>query len=324
MKRIAVLCSGGDAPGMNAAIRSVVRYGLVEGVEVIGVKRGYSGLLEGLFEPMQLSSVANLIQKGGTFLLTSRCKEFRKKEGRKKAAEVLRKEKVDGLVVLGGDGSFQGGHLLAEEHGISVAGVPCTIDNDVFGTDDTIGFDTAINTALDAIDRIRDSASSHERTFMVEVMGRSSPFIATHVGIGGGAETICTPEEGNLVNIEGMIETLQYSMKRGKGSSIIVIAEGARPGRSYEIAEELKKKGGIDAKVAILGHIQRGGSPTARDRWLASLSGVEAVRALLRGEKETMIATDQGRVTTKKLSICFDREKPFSQELLKIAHALSR
>ncbi|MCC7441760.1 MAG: 6-phosphofructokinase, partial [Bdellovibrionales bacterium] len=261
LQSIAVLTSGGDAPGMNAAIRSVVRYGISRGCKVYGVKKGYRGLIEGLIEPLVESSVANIIQRGGTILKTDRCEEFRTKPGRRKAAAHLRELSIEGLVVIGGDGSFRGAHLLELETRFPTVGIPGTIDNDIAGTDDTVGFDTAINTACEAIDRIRDTASSHDRLFLLEVMGRSSGFIAAHVGIGGGAETIVVPDAAAM-SIPAICNTIDRGVMRGKGSSIVVVAEGPKAGHSTRIADALAKKG-YSPKVCILGHTQRGGAPTA-------------------------------------------------------------
>ncbi|NDG84591.1 MAG: 6-phosphofructokinase, partial [Proteobacteria bacterium] len=285
-KRIAVLTSGGDAPGMNPAIRAVVRTTIAMGAESMGIQRGYSGLLEGLIHPMVPSSVANIIQRGGTILRTSRCPEFMKPAGRKRAISILQQQGVDGLVVIGGDGSFRGARLLHEESGIPVVGIPGTIDNDIAGTDDTIGFDTAVNTGIQLIDKIRDTASSHDRIFLVEVMGRHSGMIALHTGIGGGAESIIVPEVKTSIN--SICESIERGIRRGKTSSIIVIAEGCQFGGAGPVSRELEKRG-YSTKLAILGHTQRGGSPSAHDRLLASTLGAVAVHALLGGVKEGMI-----------------------------------
>jgi 6-phosphofructokinase 1 len=291
MKRIGVLTSGGDAPGMNAAIRAVVRSGISAGTEVCGIWSGYTGLLEGNLLQLSASSVANTIQRGGTWLKTSRSDEFRTKAGRKKAAAVLESAGIEGLVVIGGDGSYRGALALHQEHGIHVVGVPGTIDNDIPGTDDTIGFDTAINTAVEMIDRIRDTASSHNRIFIVEVMGRASGNIALSVGLSCGAEFVMIPEV--KTKIQDIHLGLQRSIARGKLSSILVAAEGSPLGGANEIAKKLKVLG-HDAKVAILGHTQRGGSPTAHDRILASCMGQLAVESLLGGKPEGMIVSMKG------------------------------
>jgi 6-phosphofructokinase 1 len=299
VKRIAVLTSGGDAPGMNAAIRAVVRTTIALGAEAMGVQRGYSGMLEGLIHPMTPSSVANIIQRGGTILRTSRCEEFMKASGRKKAIENLKRQGVDGLVVIGGDGSFRGARHLHEESGIPVIGVPGTIDNDIAGTDDTIGFDTAVNTGIQLIDKIRDTASSHDRIFLVEVMGRHSGMIALHTGMGGGAESIIVPEV--KTSVDSICEIIDRGVRRGKTSSIIVVAEGCQFGGATPLATQIEKRG-YSAKLAILGHTQRGGSPSAHDRLLASTLGAVAVHALLGGIKEGMVGVkgDEVRITSFK------------------------
>jgi 6-phosphofructokinase 1 len=286
LKHIAVLTSGGDAPGMNAAIRAVVRTGIYNGLKVTGILRGYDGLMKREFQPMELRSVANTIQRGGTIIKTGRSKEFYHAKGRKIAAQTLIAAGIDGLVAIGGDGTFTGAHLLWDEHQIPIVGVPGTIDNDVFGTDYTIGFDTAVNTALEAIDKIRDTAASHDRLFIVEVMGRNSGHIALEVGLAGGAEEVFMPE--HKVSIKHVCKVIARGIKRGKGSSILVCAEGDKPGEAYKIAREIKKIGGYDAKICILGHIQRGGSPTAKDRNLASRLGSAAVRMFMEGQCDVM------------------------------------
>jgi len=294
IKSLAVLTSGGDAPGMNAAIRAVVRYGIAHGCDVYGVTKGYSGLLEGEIHPMSASSVANIIQRGGTILKTDRCEAFFQRSVRREAAHILRRKGIEGLVVIGGDGSFAGAAKLEKETGFPTIGVPGTIDNDIYGTDDTIGFDTAVNTAMDSIDRIRDTASSHDRIFLVEVMGRSSGFIALETGIGGGAETILLPEQS--LSIHEICDTIERGNKRGKTSSIIIVAEGEKPGKSQLIETELAKRG-YPAKVCILGHTQRGGMPTAHDRMLASAMGASAVAYLLAGQSAGMVAVQKNQIT---------------------------
>lgn len=321
MKKIGVYTSGGDAPGMNAAIRAVVRMGIAKGLEVYGIYQGYVGMIEGKISPLQPRDVANIIQRGGTVLKTGRSAEFMKPEFRKKAAENLRAFGIDGLVCIGGDGSYRGAHALWEEHKIPVVGIPGTIDNDIFGSDNTIGFDTAVNTALDAIDKIRDTAASHDRLFIVEVMGRNSGHIASHVGLAGGAEEIFTPD-GNTT-VDKAVERIKESMKRGKTSSIIVAAEGQKPGRAYDLAEAIRKKSGLDAKVCILGHLQRGGSPTASDRILASRMGAAAVETLIAGQTDVMIGTESEKLITMSLEIVTKSEKKSSMDLVNLAVALS-
>ncbi|MEK6705248.1 MAG: 6-phosphofructokinase [Bdellovibrionota bacterium] len=317
---IAVLTSGGDAPGMNAAVRSVVRYGLAHGCKMYGVMKGFRGLLDGHITRLEASSVANVIQRGGTILKTDRCKEFYKKSARKRAAEVLISYGIEGLVVIGGDGSFTGAGLLEKETGFPTIGVPGTIDNDIFATDDTIGFDTAVNTAVEAIDRIRDTASSHDRIFLVEVMGRSSGFIAIMVGIAGGAETVIIPEIKQPVS--AVCNTIDRGIKRGKSSSIIVVAEGPKPGLSYRIANDLSKRG-YSSKVCILGHTQRGGSPTAHDRLLASALGASAVAYLLAGKSDAMVGMQKGHIVLVPFKNVIGRKRLLPNEILELAQILA-
>ncbi|RTI08439.1 6-phosphofructokinase, partial [Thermus scotoductus] len=287
MKRIGVFTSGGDAPGMNAAIRAVVRQAYALGLEVIGIRRGYAGMILGEMVPLGVRDVANILQRGGTVLLTARSQEFLTEEGRAKAAEKLKAAGIEGLVAIGGDGTFRGAMRLLEEHKVPVVGVPGTIDNDLYGTDYTIGFDTAVNTALEAIDRIRDTAASHERVFFIEVMGRSSGFIALDVGLAGGAEVIAVPEEP--VDPKTIAEGLMESLRRGKSSSIVVVAEGAYPGGAAGLLAAIQEHVRVEARVTVLGHIQRGGSPTAKDRILASRLGAAAVEALAGGTSGVMV-----------------------------------
>ena len=319
-KAIAVLTSGGDAPGMNAAIRAVVRYGLSQGCQVYGVTKGYSGLLEGQIQPMNASSVANIIQRGGTILKTDRCEAFHKKAVRQEAANILKRKSIDGLVVIGGDGSFTGAHFLEKETGLPTIGVPGTIDNDIAGTTDTIGFDTAVNTAIEAIDRIRDTASSHDRIFLVEVMGRSSGFIALQVGMGGGAETIIVPEMRE--SVAQICRTIERGIKRGKTSSIIVVAEGPVSGLSQRLATDLSKRG-YSPKVCILGHTQRGGTPTAHDRLLASVLGASAVAYLLAGKSNAMVGVQSDKVVLVPFKQVVENKKKLDKELLLLAGILA-
>jgi 6-phosphofructokinase 1 len=321
MKKIAVYTSGGDAPGMNAAIRAVVRTAVTKNVEVIGIKHGYVGMIENQMTPLLMRDMANIIQRGGTILKTGRSAEFLKPEYRTKAAANLKTAGIEGLVCIGGDGSFRGAQALFTEHQIPVIGICGTIDNDVYGTDDTIGFDTAVNTALDAIDKIRDTADSHDRVFIVEVMGRNSGYIASHVGVAGGAEEILTAD--NIIPVEKMIERLKESRVRGKTSSIIVTAEGQKPGRSYDLADAIRKKSGLDAKVCILGHQQRGGSPTAHDRILASRLGSAAVISLLSGKLNLMIGNKGADLIEVSLDLVTKHEKPGDNSLIHLAKSLS-
>jgi 6-phosphofructokinase 1 len=321
MKKIGVYTSGGDAPGMNAAIRAVVRVGIAKGLEVDGILSGYVGMIENKIQSLSLRDMANIIQRGGTILKTGRSPEFMKADTRAKAAAVLKQHGIEGLVCIGGDGSFRGAHALWEEHKIPVIGIPGTIDNDIYGSDNTIGFDTAVNTALDAIDRIRDTAASHDRLFIVEVMGRNSGFIASHVGLAGGAEDIFTPD-GNTT-VDKVVDRIHHSIQRGKTSSIIITAEGQKPGRAYDLAEAIRKKSGMDAKVSILGHQQRGGSPTASDRILASRLGAAAVDALLGGKSSLMIGTDGNKLVEVPLKTAIENHKKTPLDLVALANILA-
>jgi 6-phosphofructokinase 1 len=321
IRKIGVYTSGGDAPGMNAAIRAVVRTAIMHGIEVTGIIQGYCGLIEKEFMPLELRSMANIIQRGGTMLKTGRAPEFHNPQVRAKAAANARAEGIDAMVCIGGDGSFTGAHLLWQEHRFPIVGVPGTIDNDIAGTDSTIGFDTAVNIALEAIDRIRDTAASHDRLFIVEVMGRDSGFIATDVGIAGGAEEIFIPE--NPVTPDQAIERIKAGMSRGKKSSILVAAEGHKPGRAYDLAEAIRKKAGFDAKVCILGHIQRGGSPTAADRILASRLGAAAVEALRRGECDAMVGVSHGDIVVVPFDDVIGHKKHVRDELVQLLRTLS-
>lgn len=317
---IGVLTSGGDAPGMNAAIRAIVRTGISRGCQIRGILRGYSGILNHQFIELSASSVANQIQRGGTLLKTDRCEAFFKKSVRKEAAQILRDEGIEGLIVIGGDGSFTGAHLLEKETGFPILGVPGTIDNDIAGTDDTIGFDTAVNTAIEAIDRIRDTASSHDRIFLVEVMGHSSGFIGLQVGIGGGAETIILPEKNETV--DSICKTIERGLRRGKSSSIIVVSEGPQPGLSNRLSGDLKKRG-YSSRVCILGHTQRGGSPTAHDRILASSLGSLATAHLLAGTSNAMVGVQKSEVVLVPFSKVFGKKKKLPAELFRMAQILA-
>lgn len=321
MKRIGVLTSGGDAPGMNACIRAVVYVGLSRGLEVLGIRRGYIGLIQGEMEPVGKKSVANVIHLGGTILGTTRCPEFETKEGRARAIDVLREAKIDGLLLIGGDGTFKGATLLEQESGVAIIGVPGTIDNDVYGTDYTIGFDTAINTALEAIDRIRDTALSHERLFFVEVMGHHSGFIALESGIAGGAEELIIPEVPE--NIDELCAHLEISFRQVDRSAIVVVAEADQPGVAFKIAREVKDKAGFDSRVCILGHIQRGGSPTARDRILATKLGAAAVEALLNGKGGHVVGEVNRKITYTTLKDSWSKKKELDNDLKDLIKLLS-
>ncbi len=314
MKRIGVFTSGGDAPGMNAAIRSVVRTAVHSGLEVRGIYRGYSGLIEGEIGPMQAHSVSNIIQHGGTILKTDRSEEFRTKEGRDKAAEVIRHNEIDALVAIGGDGTFRGAAALEEETGIPVVGVPGTIDNDVAGTDFTIGFDTAVNTALESIDKIRDTAYSFERTFFVEVMGRASGFIATEVALASGAEYVIIPE---LETDFDELSRRLLAARPTKRSNIVIVAEGEITGGAIKIAERLNELHNIQYRICILGHVQRGGSPSAYDRILASVLGIEAVKCLQAGISGVMVGQVDHTVVITPFHETFEKKKLVNLDYVK-------
>lgn len=321
LKTIGIFTSGGDAPGMNAAIRAVVRMALHHGYQTYGIVQGYPGMIAGETIPLNANSMANIIQRGGTLLKTGRSLEFHQPEVRAKAVKNMRMAGIDALVCIGGDGSFAGAHLLWQEHQFPIIGIPATIDNDIAGTDLTIGFDTAINIALDAIDRIRDTAASHDRLFIVEVMGRDSGFIAVDVGLAGGAEEIFIPE--NPATVDQAIERIRRGISRGKRSSILVAAEGHKPGRAYDLAEAIRKKAGFEAKVCILGHIQRGGSPTAIDRIIASRFGAHAVEALSRGISDAMVGIQAGQIVTVPLTEVIGVKKSVAAELVNLARTLA-
>jgi 6-phosphofructokinase 1 len=320
MRRIGLLTSGGDAPGMNAAIRAVVRRGLGRSLEVIGIRRGYAGLLAGELQPLTRAGVANIIQRGGTLLGTSRSAEFLLPEGRARAAAVLRGAGIEGLVAIGGDGTLRGATALQEEHGLPIAGVPGTIDNDVWGTDVTIGFDTAVNTALEAIDRIRDTAASHDRVFLVEVMGRTCGDIALGVGVAGGAEDVLIPEIAT--DLLTLAAELRQSWERGKRSSIIVVAESGEQGRSFRVAEEIGRLTGLEPRVCVFGHIQRGGTPTARDRVLASRLGAAAVDLLLEGGG-AMAGEACGTIVRVPLRDTWEKRRASPSDLLALVRDLA-
>ncbi len=321
IKKIGVFTSGGDAPGMNAAVRAVVRTALAKKIEVVGILSGYLGMIENKMVTLQIRDMANIIQRGGTILKTGRSNEFMKPEYRATAAKNVKAQNIDGLICIGGDGSLRGAQALWNEHQIAIVGIAATIDNDVYGTDDSIGFDTAVNTALQAIDKIRDTADSHDRIFIVEVMGRNSGWIASHVGLAGGAEEILTGD--NIIPVDKIIENLKNSRARGKTSSIIITAEGQKPGRAYDLSEAIRKKSGLDAKVCILGHMQRGGSPTAHDRILASRLANAAVESLLAGRNNIMIGVQAGRLVEVSLDIVTTKEKPGDKFLINLARVLS-
>ncbi|MBL7545239.1 MAG: 6-phosphofructokinase [Bdellovibrionaceae bacterium] len=321
ISRIGLYTSGGDAPGMNAAIRAVVRVAHSLNIEVMGIYQGYIGLIENIVKPLHIRDVANIIQRGGTILKTGRSSDFHKAEIRAKAVDTLKAHNIDGLICIGGDGSFRGAYSLWKEHQIPIVGIPGTIDNDIFGSDLTIGFDTAVNTALDAIDKIRDTADSHDRVFIVEVMGRNSGFIACHVGLAGGAEEIFVPD--GSTHIEKSIERIKDSIKKGKHSSILITAEGQKPGRAYDLADAIRKKSGIDPKICILGHIQRGGSPTSVDRVLASRMGSAAIDNLHKGFCDIMIGSDGPNLVQVPFELATTKEKRSPIEYVQLSQILA-
>jgi 6-phosphofructokinase 1 len=323
IKKVGVLTSGGDSPGMNAAIRSVVRTCAYHNIECIGIYRGYQGMIEGDFKEMGPRSVNNIVNKGGTILKSARSTEFRTPEGRKKAHENLLKAGVDALVVIGGDGSFTGGLIFNTEYGFPVMGIPGTIDNDIFGTSFTLGYDTALNTVVDCIDKIRDTASSHNRLFFVEVMGRDAGHIALNAGIGAGAEEILIPEED--LGLERLLESLQKSKASGKSSSIVVIAEGDRIGKNvFELKDYVETNlPEYDVRVSVLGHMQRGGSPSCFDRVLASRLGVKAVESLIEGKSNYMVGLQQDKVTLTPLEQAIKGKSEIDRELLRVSDIMS-
>ncbi|PQJ23087.1 6-phosphofructokinase [Tenacibaculum sp. SG-28] len=323
IKKIAVMTSGGDAPGMNAAIRSVVRTCAYYQIECIGIYRGYQGMIEADFVTMTARSVNNIIHKGGTILKSARSKEFRTAEGRKKAHANLIKHNIDALVVIGGDGSFTGSVVFNNEYGFPAVGIPGTIDNDIYGTSHTLGYDTALNTAMDAIDKIRDTASSHNRLFFVEVMGRDAGFIALNVGVGAGAEEILIPEED--LGLERMLESLKKSKSSGKSSSIVVVAEGDKSGKNvYQLANYVEENmDEYEVRVSVLGHMQRGGSPSCFDRVLASRLGVKAVELLLEGKTNLMVGLQNNEVIATDLEKAIKGNNDIDMELLRVSDIMT-
>ncbi|MEL4455315.1 6-phosphofructokinase [Lutimonas vermicola] len=323
IRKVAVMTSGGDSPGMNAAIRSVVRSCAYYKLECVGVYRGYQGMIESDIVPMSARDVHHIIQKGGTVLKSARSKEFRTIEGRKKAYESLKEHKVDALVVIGGDGSFTGGMIFSQEFNFPVIGIPGTIDNDIFGTDYTLGYDTALNTAMEVIDKIRDTASSHNRLFFVEVMGRDSGFIALNTGIGAGAEEILIPEEN--MGLERLLESLEKSRRSGKSSSLVVVAEGDKTGANvFELADYVEKNlPQYDVRVSVLGHMQRGGSPSCFDRVLASRMGVKAIELLLDSQSNKMVGVQNNEMVAVDLENAVKEHHKISKEILRISDIMS-
>ena len=322
LKRIALLTSGGDAPGMNAAIRAIVRTAVYSQLKVTGILNGYSGLLNGEFMDMESRSVAKIISRGGTLLKSSRCPEFREHQARKQAFENMKKEGIDALIVNGGDGSFRGAHLLEKEFGLPVIGIPCTIDNDIYGTDFTIGFDTAINTVVSAVDKIRDTAESHNIMFCVEVMGRHSGVIGLNTSIASGAEATLIPE--TPTNIDRLCNYMEQERRKEKTSGIIIVSEGDEAGGAAEIAQKVKKRlPDYETRVTTLGHIQRGGAPTCNDRVLASILGYEAVQALLNGESGIMVGQVCRKIKITPLEEAYTKRDKIDDSWLKISEILS-
>lgn len=325
VNKIAVLTSGGDAPGMNAAIRAVVRTCSYHEVEVLGIYRGFQGMIEDDFVELNARSVRNIINKGGTFLKSARSEGFRTKEGRENAYNNLKKNGVEALVVIGGDGTFTGALSFSQEFGFPVMGIPGTIDNDIYGTTHTIGYDTALNTVVDAIDKIRDTASSHNRMFFVEVMGRDSGFIALNSGIGGGAERIIIPEKN--IPAEVLLEDIDRGKRRGKTSNIIVVAEGNTAGKAvFELKEYVEqKRPEYDIRVSVLGHMQRGGTPTCYDRVLATRMGVKAVESLLEGKSQYMVGINNDRMELIPLekAVKENDESKIDKDLIRITDIMS-
>jgi len=323
INKIGVLTSGGDAPGMNAAIRAVVRACTHYNVDCVGIYEGYSGLINNELITLDARSVANTINKGGTFLRTARCKEFTEKKGRQIAYDNLKKAGVEALVVIGGDGSFRGALEFNQEFKFPVVGVPGTIDNDIDGTDFTIGYDTALNTVVDAVDKIRDTASSHNRLFLVEVMGRDAGDIALNAGIGAGAEEILIPERADL-GIERLLNSLDHSEKTGKTSSIVIVAEGKTGMNVMEMRDYLNEhRPEYDVRVSVIGHMQRGGSPTCADRVLASRLGIGAVDALMNGLTNVMLGVQKNELVTVDLNVVLQKNRNIEKELLRVAHISS-
>ncbi len=318
MKTIGVLTSGGDAPGMNAAIRAVVRTAIYNKMRVLGIKRGFNGLIRGEIEEMDVASVGEIIHRGGTILHTARCEEFKTEEGLKKAYNIIKIFGIDGIIVIGGDGSFRGARDLSK-FGVPVVGIPGTIDNDIACTDFTIGFDTAVNTVLDALNKIRDTVMSHERVNIIEVMGRNAGDIALYAGLSGGADDIIVPEIP--FNVDNICRILIEGKNRGKVSYILIVAEGTK--NSFQLAKEVEEKTGLEVRVTVLGHIQRGGSPTAADRILASRMGAHAVKLLLSGKSNRVVAIRGSQIVDYDMDEALSMKKDFDHEMYELAKILS-
>lgn len=324
MKKIAVFTSGGDAPGMNACIRAVVRSTLYFGMEAVGVYRGYQGMIDGEFESMDAHSVSNILHLGGTMLRSARCEDFRTKEGRQQAYDNIKKEGIDAIVAIGGDGTFTGAHVFMEEFpDVKIVGCPGTIDNDLAGTDYTIGYDTALNTAMEAIDKIKDTANAHDRMFFIEVMGRDAGYIALNTGLATGAEIIMIPE--NVSTMGDLLRELENCYKSKKNSSIIVVAEGDEMGGAFDIAAKVKEKyDRYEMRVSILGHMQRGGRPTCVERVRASRMGVEAVKALRDGKNGVMIGIMDDKITYTPFAKAIKSHEPIDEGFLDVVNILSK
>ena len=316
------MTSGGDAPGMNAAIRAVTRSAIYNGLTVKGIYRGYKGLITGEIQEFKTQNVSNIIQQGGTILKTARCQEFKTPEGRKIAYETMQREGIDALVVIGGDGSLTGARLLAQEFDVPCIGLPGTIDNDLYGTDTTIGYDTALNTILDAVDKIRDTATSHERLFFVEVMGRDAGFLALNGAIAAGAEAAIIPEFNT--EVDQLEEFIKNGFRKSKSSSIVLVAESEITGGAMHYAERVKNEyPQYDVRVTILGHLQRGGKPTAHDRIIASRMGVASIEALMEGQRNVMIGIENDQIVYVPFTKAIKNDKPIDRELVNVLHELS-
>ena len=322
IKCIGILTSGGDAPGMNAAIRAVTRSAIYNGLKVKGIYRGYKGLITGEIKEFKTENVSNIIQLGGAILKTARCQEFKTPEGRQIAYETMQKEGIDALIVIGGDGSLTGARLLAQEYDVPCIGLPGTIDNDLFGTDTTIGYDTALNTILDAVDKIRDTATSHERLFFVEVMGRDAGFLALNGAIASGAEAAIIPEFNT--EVDQLEEFINNGFRKSKNSSIVLVAESEITGGAMHYAERVKNEfPQYDVRVSILGHLQRGGRPTAHDRIIASRMGVASIEALMEGQRNVMIGIENDQIVYVPFTKAIKNDKPIDRELVNVLHELS-
>ncbi len=322
IKRIAVFSSGGDAPGMNAAIRAVVRTASFYDLHVYGIHRGYEGMIDGECRRLERKDVANIIHRGGTVLKTARSMRFMTPEGRKSAYDSLRAFDIDACIAIGGNGTFTGAEIFSREHDIPFIGVPGTIDNDLYGTDFTIGFDTAVNTAIEAVDRIRDTADSHDRLFFIEVMGRHAGYIALHTAIGSGAESAIIPEVTST--IEDIVDVLQKNARRKKLFSLVIVSEGSTLGSANEIAEKVRAQvGAFDIKVTIIGHLQRGGAPSSQDRMLASRLGYAAVEGLVMGQENVMVGVVNDQITYTPFIDAITKEKPINSDLIRMAGILA-